>query len=206
MGKRIGILTSGGDSPGMNAAVRAVVRTGISRGCEMFGVHKGFEGLINDEIEELFVSSVGGIIGHGGTFIQTARSNRFRTKEGRQIAYDNFKKHNLDSLVVIGGDGSLQGLHTLIEEYGIQGIGLPGTIDNDLYGTDYTIGFDTACNTALEAIDKIRDTATAHERVFIVEVMGRLAGFIGLDVGIAAGAEEILIPETVSNVDAICKR
>jgi len=204
--KTIGVLTSGGDSSGMNAAVRAVVRTGIYHGNTIFGIKRGYEGLIDGDIEELSLSSVSNIIKYGGTVLLTARCKEFFTKEGRSKAYDNLKKYGIDSLIVIGGDGSFRGLHELINEYDIQGIGVPGTIDNDLYGTDYTIGFDTAVNTALEAIDKIRDTATSHSWLFIVEVMGRNSGYIGLYTGIGGGAEEILIPETDSDIEELCKK
>ena len=204
--KTIGVLTSGGDSSGMNATVRAVVRTGIYHGNTIFGIKRGYEGLIDGDIEELSLSSVSNIIKYGGTVLLTARCKEFFTKEGRSKAYDNLKKYGIDSLIVIGGDGSFRGLHELINEYDIQGIGVPGTIDNDLYGTDYTIGFDTAVNTALEAIDKIRDTATSHSWLFIVEVMGRNSGYIGLYTGIGGGAEEILIPETDSDIEELCKK
>ena len=204
--KTIGVLTSGGDSSGMNAAVRAVVRTGIYHGNTIFGIKRGYEGLIDGDIEELSLSSVSNIIKYGGTVLLTARCKEFFTKEGRSKAYDNLKKFGIDSLIVIGGDGSFRGLHELINEFPIQGIGVPGTIDNDLYGTDYTIGFDTAVNTALEAIDKIRDTATSHSWLFIVEVMGRNSGYIGLYTGIGGGAEEILIPETDSDIEGLCKK
>ena len=204
--KTIGVLTSGGDSSGMNAAVRAVVRTGIYHGNTIFGIKRGYEGLIDGDIEELSLSSVSNIIKYGGTVLLTARCKEFFTKEGRSKAYDNLKKYGIDSLIVIGGDGSFRGLHELINEFPIQGMGVPGTIDNDLYGTDYTIGFDTAVNTALEAIDKIRDTATSHSWLFIVEVMGRNSGYIGLYTGIGGGAEEILIPETDSDIEELCKK
>jgi 6-phosphofructokinase 1 len=190
----------------MNAAVRAVVRTGIYHGNTIFGIKRGYEGLIDGDIEELSLSSVSNIIKYGGTVLLTARCKEFFTKEGRSKAYDNLKKFGIESLIVIGGDGSFRGLHELINEYDIQGIGVPGTIDNDLYGTDYTIGFDTAVNTALEAIDKIRDTATSHSWLFIVEVMGRNSGYIGLYTGIGGGAEEILIPETDSDIEGLCKK
>ncbi len=204
--KTIGVLTSGGDSPGMNAALRAVVRTGIFHGNKIFGIKQGYEGMIDGDIIELTLSSVSNLIKYGGTSILTARCEDFFTKEGRSKSYDNLKKLGIDSLIVIGGDGSFRGLHELINEFDIQGIGVPGTIDNDLYGTDYTIGFDTAVNTALEAIDKIRDTATSHSRLFIVEVMGRDSGYIGLYTGISGGAEEILIPETDSDIENLCNR
>jgi len=204
--KTIGVLTSGGDSPGMNAAVRAVVRTGIYHGNIIFGIKCGYQGMIGGDIEKLSLSSVSNTIKYGGTFILTARCQDFFTKEGRIKAYNNLKKYGIDSLIVIGGDGSFKGLHELINEFSIQGVGVPGTIDNDLYGTDYTIGFDTAVNTALEAIDKIRDTATSHSRLFIVEVMGKNSGYIGLYTGIGGGAEEILIPETDSDIENLCKK
>lgn len=204
--KIIGVLTSGGDSPGMNAAIRAVVRTAIFYGNKIFGIKRGYQGMIDDDIEELNLSSVSGIIKYGGTFLQTARCKDFLTREGRKKAYDNFKKYGIKSLIVIGGDGSFRGLYDLINEFPIQGIGVPGTIDNDLYGTDYTIGFDTAVNTALDAIDKIRDTATSHSRLFIIEVMGRHSGYIALYTGIGGGAEEILIPETISDLQALCNK
>ncbi len=204
--KRIGVLTSGGDAPGMNATIRAVVRTGIYNKCQMFGIHRGYDGLISDDIEEMNLSSVGGIIRSGGTILRTARCKRFLEYDGRKEAYTNFKKHELDALVVIGGDGSFHGLHELISEFGIIGVGLPGTIDNDLYGTEYTIGFDTAMNTALEAINKIRDTATSHSRIFVVEVMGRHAGYLAIYSAIASGAEEVFIPEAAENIQEVCDR
>ena len=201
----IGVLTSGGDSPGMNAALRAVVRTGIYHKNQIFGIHRGYQGLIEGEVEELHLSSVSNIIKYGGTIIKTARCQEFFTKEGRLKAYETLNKNGIKHLIVIGGDGSFRGLHDLITETPIQGIGIPGTIDNDLYGTDYTIGFDTAVNTALEAIDKIRDTATSHSRLFIIEVMGRTSGYIGLYTGIGGGAEEILIPETNTDIKKLCE-
>lgn len=194
-GKYIGVLTSGGDAPGMNAAIRAVVRTGIYHGNTLFGINRGYQGMIEGDIEQLNRYSVSNIIKDGGTCLQTARSSEFLTKEGREKAFKNIKRFGIDSIIVIGGDGSFRGLHQLIQEFPIQGIGLPGTIDNDLYGTDFTIGFDTAVNTALEAIDKIRDTASSHSRLFIIEVMGRTSGYIALYTGIGGGAEDILIPE-----------
>lgn len=204
--KIIGVLTSGGDAPGMNAAIRAVVRTSIFYGNRVFGIRRGYQGMIDNDIVELNLSSVSGIIKYGGTFLQTARCKDFLTKEGRKKAYNNLKRYGIESLIVIGGDGSFRGLYDLINEFPLQGIGIPGTIDNDLYGTDYTIGFDTAVNTALEAIDKIRDTATSHSRLFIIEVMGRHSGYIALYTGIGGGAEEILIPETVSDLQALCNK
>jgi len=201
----IGVLTSGGDGPGMNAAIRAVVRTAIYYKQKICGIYKGYEGMINDYIEELNSRSVGSIIQNGGTILQTARSKDFMTKQGRKKAFENLKARGIDSLIVIGGDGSFHGLHQFIKEFNIQGIGVPGTIDNDLYGTDYTIGFDTAVNTAIDAIDKLRDTATSHSRLFIVEVMGRHAQYIAMYSGIGGGAESILIPETVTDIKAICE-
>ncbi|MBN1280425.1 MAG: 6-phosphofructokinase [Candidatus Thermoplasmatota archaeon] len=193
--KYIGVLTSGGDAPGMNAAIRAVVRTGIYHGNTLFGIKRGYEGLIEGDIHQLNRYSVSNIIKDGGTCLQTARSSEFLTREGREKGFKNLKRFGIDSLIVIGGDGSFRGLHELIQEFPMQGIGIPGTIDNDLYGTDYTVGFDTAVNTALDAIDKIRDTASSHSRLFIIEVMGRTSGHIALYTGIGGGAEDILIPE-----------
>lgn len=204
--KIIGVLTSGGDSPGMNAAIRAVVRTGIYYGNRIFGIKRGYQGMIDGDIKELNLSSVSNIIKYGGTFLKTARCEEFYSREGREKAYANLKRFGIKSLIVIGGDGSFRGLNDFINEFPVQGIGIPGTIDNDLYGTDYTIGFDTAVNTALDAVDKIRDTATSHSRLFIVEVMGRNSGYIGLYTGISGGAEEILIPETPSDIEELCKR
>ncbi len=195
-GKYIGVLSSGGDAPGMNAAIRAVVRTGIYHGNTMFGIKRGYQGMIEGDIEQVNRYFVSNIIKDGGTVLQTARSSEFLTKEGREKAFKNLKRFGIDSIVVIGGDGSFRGLHQLIQEFPIQGIGVPGTIDNDLHGTDFTIGFDTAVNTALEAIDKIRDTASSHSRLFIIEVMGRTSGYIALYTGIGGGAEDILIPES----------
>ena len=206
MKKTIGVLTSGGDSPGMNTALRAIVRTGIYHSNRIFGVQRGYQGMIDGEIEELSLSSVSNIINYGGTFLKTARCEGFFSREGRAQAHEQLQKFGIDSLIVIGGDGSFRGLHEFIQEFHTQGIGVPGTIDNDLYGTDYTIGFDTAVNTALQAIDKIRDTATSHSRLFIVEVMGRNSGYIGLYTGIGGGAEEILIPETTTDVQQLCKK
>ena len=201
--KKIGVYTSGGDAPGMNACVRAVVRTAIFNGLAVKGIKRGYEGMISNDIIDLDRQSVANIIQRGGTFLKTARSQAFMTKEGRKIAYDNIKKHGIDALVCVGGNGSYTGAKIFHEEYGVTCIGLPGTIDNDLYGTDFTIGYDTAINTALDAIDKIRDTAHSHERVFIVEVMGRNSGFIALDVAIAGGAEGALIPEDRGDWDKV---
>lgn len=203
---RIGVLTSGGDAPGMNAAIRAVVRSAMYYKIEVYGIYRGYEGMINDEIKKLETKNVAYILERGGTFLRSARSAAFRTPEGRKKAYENLKKHGIDALVVIGGDGSLTGAHLLFEEYGIPSIGLPGTIDNDLSGTDSTIGFDTACNTAIQAIDKIRDTASSHDRLFFVEVMGRDAGFIAINAGIGSGAAATLIPERKMPVENLIKR
>ena len=199
----IGILTSGGDAPGMNAAIRAVTRSAISNGLKVFGIYRGYKGLVTDEIVEFKSQNVSNIIQMGGTILKTARCMEFKTAEGRQQAYENMKKHGIDALVVIGGDGSLTGARILAQEYDIPCIGLPGTIDNDLYGTDTTIGYDTALNTILDAVDKIRDTATSHERLFFVEVMGRDAGFLALNGAIAAGAEAAIIPEFSTEVDQL---
>lgn len=204
--KNIGLLTSGGDSSGMNPCIRAVVRTAIYNHFRVFGIRQGYQGLIDGKIQELTARSVGGIINTGGTMLQTSRSAEFLLPKGRKKAFENLKRRDINALIVIGGDGSFRGLHKLIRETGIQGIGLPGTIDNDLYGTDYTIGFDTAINTAMEAVDRIRDTATSHSRLFIVEVMGRDSGYIAKYTGIAGGAEDILIPETRSDIMAIARK
>jgi 6-phosphofructokinase 1 len=202
----IGVFTSGGDAPGMNAALRAVVRTAHHLKLEVFGIHRGYQGMMVDEIEPMGRRSVSNIIQQGGTVIKTSRAPRFREPEGRRQAYDNLTKHGIEALVCIGGDGSFRGAVDLYNEFGVPIVGVPGTIDNDLYGTDLTIGYDTAVNTALGAIDKLRDTGQSHDRMFIVEVMGRHAGFIGLSSGIGGGAEEILIPETRTDVEAICAR
>ncbi len=199
----IGVLTSGGDSPGMNAAIRAVVRTGLYNELEVFGIVRGYNGMIEDEIFQMNSRSVANIIQRGGTMLKTARSKDFYNPEGRTIAYQNLQKRGINGLVVIGGDGSFTGALKLNREHDIPCIGIPGTIDKDLYGTDFTIGFDTAVNTAVEAIDKIRDTADAHDRLFIVEVMGRHAGYIALHSGISTGAENILIPEVDTGMDEL---
>lgn len=204
--KKIAVLTSGGDAPGMNACIRATVRRALNRGLFIFGVRKGFEGLIDNDFVELKSSDVSNIIQRGGTILHTSRSDRFLTFDGRGEAASNFKKHEVEGLVVIGGDGSFRGADALATEFAIPVIGVPATIDNDLWGTDMTIGFDTAVNTALDAIDKVRDTAAAHDRLFIVEVMGRSAGFIALEVGVGAGAEAVLIPETPTDLEKICKK
>ena len=199
----IGVLTSGGDSPGMNAAVRAVVRTGIYHGLGVFGVMRGYQGMIEDDIQEMSGRSVANIIQRGGTILKTARSKEFMEKSGREKAFYNLKKRGIDGLVIVGGDGSFRGAQIFSNEFDIPCIGLPGTIDKDIAGSDTTIGFDTAVNTAVQAIDKIRDTMDAHDRLFIVEVMGRDAGYIALHSGIATGAENILIPETKTDMEAI---
>jgi 6-phosphofructokinase 1 len=198
---KIGILSSGGDSPGMNAAIRAVVRTGIHHGLEVFGIMRGYSGMVEDDIIKMESRSVANIIQRGGTILKTARCKDFFEYEGRKKAYNNLKKRGINGLVILGGDGSFRGAQIFSSEFDIPCIGLPGTIDKDIAGTDFTIGFDTAVNTAVEAIDKIRDTADAHDRLFVIEVMGRDAGYIALHSGIATGAENILIPErkTVMN-------
>ena len=201
--KCIGILTSGGDAPGMNAAIRAVTRSAIYNGLKVKGIYRGYKGLITGEIKEFKTENVSNIIQLGGTILKTARCQEFRTLEGRQIAYETMKREGIDALVVIGGDGSLTGARLLAQEFDVPCIGLPGTIDNDLYGTDTTIGYDTALNTILDAVDKIRDTATSHERLFFVEVMGRDAGFLALNGAIAAGAEAAIIPEFNTEVDQL---
>ncbi len=201
--KKIAVLTSGGDSPGMNTALRAVVRTCAYNNIECIGVFRGFQGLINDEIKVLNTRSVRGIINRGGTMLYSARSKEFRSKEGRIKAFENIKKHNIDALVIIGGDGSFTGGMIFQKEFNIPVIGIPGTIDNDLFGTTHTLGYDTALNTVMEAIDKIRDTAISHDRLFFVEVMGRDAGHIALNSGIAIGAQEILIPEQNKGIEEL---
>ena len=201
--KCIGILTSGGDAPGMNAAIRAVTRSAIYNGLKVKGIYRGYKGLITGEIKEFKTENVSNIIQLGGTILKTARCQEFRTPEGRQIAYETMKREGIDALVVIGGDGSLSGARLLAQEFDVPCIGLPGTIDNDLFGTDTTIGYDTALNTILDAVDKIRDTATSHERLFFVEVMGRDAGFLALNGAIAAGAEAAIIPEFNTEVDQL---
>lgn len=201
----IGVMTSGGDAPGMNAALRAVVRSADYHGIKTKGIRLGYEGLINNDIVALGPRSVSNIINRGGTILKTARSMEFKTKEGREKAFANVQKNGIDALVVIGGDGSFTGAKIFHEEFGIPVIGIPGTIDNDIFGTDYTIGYDTALNTVVEAIDKIRDTAQSHNRVFFIEVMGRDAGFIALNSGIAAGAQDILIPERNDEIDEMFK-
>lgn len=201
--KCIGILTSGGDAPGMNAAIRAITRSAIYNGLTVKGIYRGYKGLITGEIQEFKTQNVSNIIQLGGTILKTARCQEFKTPEGRKIAYETMQREGIDALVVIGGDGSLTGARLLAQEYDVPCIGLPGTIDNDLYGTDTTIGYDTALNTILDAVDKIRDTATSHERLFFVEVMGRDAGFLALNGAIAAGAEAAIIPEYNTEVDQL---
>ncbi|MGB4884125.1 MAG: 6-phosphofructokinase [Ferruginibacter sp.] len=198
---KIGVLTSGGDSPGMNACIRAVVRTGIYHEMEVYGVMRGYSGMVEDDIFRMESRSVANIIQRGGTILKTARCKEFFEHEGRKKAYNNLKKRGIDGLVVIGGDGSFRGAQIFSNEFDIPCIGLPGTIDKDIAGTDFTIGFDTAVNTAVQAIDKIRDTAESHDRLFIIEVMGRDAGYIALHSGIATGAENILIPEKKTDID-----
>lgn len=203
--KRIGVLTSGGDSPGMNPAIRAVVRKAIYHNLEVFGVYGGYTGLINGNIKKLELGSVGDIIQRGGTMLFSARCPEFRTKEGQQKGIEQLKAHGIDGLVVIGGDGSYRGAKALTEQ-GYPCVGVPGTIDNDIPGTEFTIGFDTALNTVIDALDKIRDTATSHERTFVIEVMGRDAGDIALWAGLSGGAETILIPEENYDINEIAER
>lgn len=203
---RLGVFTSGGDSPGMNACIRAVVRTAIYNELEVFGIYRGYAGMINGEIVKLEASSVANIIQRGGTFLKTARSKEFMTPEGRQKAYDQLQAHKIDALVAIGGDGTFMGAIEFSKTFDIPLVGTPGTIDNDLFGTDFTIGYDTALNTVISAVDKIRDTAESHDRLFLVEVMGRDSGLIALRSGIGAGAEAIIIPETKSNLDHLYTR
>jgi len=202
----IGVYTSGGDAPGMNACLRAVVRACIYRGIRVVGIRRGYEGMIDSDFIEMDAASVSGIIQRGGTILKSSRSDRFRTVEGRKKAYKNLKKAGIEGMVAIGGDGTFAGARAFSSEHPIPIVGAPGTIDNDLYGTDHTIGYDTALNTAMMAIDKIRDTAESHDRIFFVEVMGRDAGFIALNCGLAAAAEAVLIPEEKSQLDGIMKR
>lgn len=191
----IGVLTSGGDAPGMNTAIRAVVRAGAFYHKRVFGIYEGYQGLIENNIKELSARSVKNILNRGGTILKSSRSEEFRTSEGRKKAYDNLKQHGIDALVLIGGDGTFTGGHVFTQEFDIPVIGIPGTIDNDLYGSDYTLGFDTATNVVIECIDKIRDTAESHNRLFFVEVMGRDSGFIALRAGLASGALDVILPE-----------
>lgn len=199
--KNIAVLTSGGDAPGMNAAIRAVVRTGIYNGVNVFGVMQGYQGLINNNIKPMDARSVSNILHLGGTVLKTARCLEFKTDEGMELAYKHVKENNIDALVTIGGDGTFTGARIFSERYGISVIGIPGTIDNDLAGSDFTLGYDTAINTVLDAVDKIRDTADAHDRLFFIEVMGRNSGCIALRSGIASGAEAILLPEFETTMD-----
>ncbi len=203
--KCVGILTSGGDAPAMNAAIRAVTRTAIYHGMEVKGIMRGYKGLISGEIIPFRTQNVSNIIQQGGTILKTARSKEFETEEGRRVAFENMKKEDIDALVVIGGDGSLTGARIFAAEYDIPIVGLPGTIDNDLFGTDTTIGYDTALNTIIQAVDKIRDTASSHERLFFIEVMGRNAGFLALNGAIATGAEAAIIPEIATEVDQLAE-
>lgn len=204
--KKIALLTSGGDAPGMNAAIRAVVRTALYHQVEVYGIRRGYEGLLEGDFIQMEATSVSNIIQRGGTILKTARSKAFTTKEGRSKAMDKLKEMGINGLIPIGGDGTLRGANALQEEFGLSVVGIPGTIDNDIAGTDYTLGFDTAVNTAVEAIDKIRDTAEAHDRLFIIEVMGRHSGEIALKSGISCGAEDILIPEIVTDTEAVLQR
>ena len=204
--KRIGVLTSGGDAPGMNAAVRSITRYGIYREMEVYGIKRGYEGLIDGEVERLYRRSVGDILQRGGTILKTARSEHFRTREGMEKAYKVLKELMIENLIVIGGDGTLTGAKEFSQNFGVNVIGLPGTIDNDLAYTDETIGFDTAINTVLEGITRIRDTSSAHERTTIIEVMGRRCGDIALYAGITGGAESVLLPELDNDLDAVCEK
>ena len=203
--KTIGVLTSGGDAPGMNAAIRAVTRAAISNGWKVKAIYRGYEGLINNEIKDFTTESVSNTIQRGDTILKTARSKEFMTPEGRKKAHANMRSHGIDALIVIGGNGSLAGAQAFAREYDVPCIGLPGTIDNDLYGTDSTIGYDTALNTIMDCVDKIRDTATSHDRIFFVEVMGRDAGFLAQNSAIAAGAEAAIIPEDDTDIDQLAQ-
>ena len=202
----VGILTSGGDSPGMNAAIRAVVRTCTYYGIQVFGIRRGYQGLIEGDIYPLKATDVSGIMQRGGTILKTARSKEFPTDEGMVRAFEQVTKHGIQALVLLGGDGTMRGATKFFETHNIPAVGIPCTIDKDLFGSDFTIGFDTAVNTAVEAIDKIKDTAEAHDRIFVVEVMGRDAGYIAINSGIACGAEDILIPEEVDNIEEVLYR
>lgn len=201
--QHLGVFTSGGDAPGMNACIRAVVRSGIQQGMQVSGIWRGYEGMIDGDFMEMNSRSVSNIIQRGGTILKSARSSEFRTPEGRKMAYQNLQKQGIDALVAIGGDGTFTGAVVFNEEYGMPIVGVPGTIDNDLFGTDFTLGFDTAVSNVVDAVDKIRDTADSHDRVFFIEVMGRDTGFIALSAGIAGGAEAILLPETPTNLDLL---
>ncbi|MFO7825029.1 MAG: 6-phosphofructokinase [Cyclobacterium sp.] len=203
--KKIAVFTSGGDSPGMNACIRAVVRTGIYHEIDVYGIMYGYDGMIHGNIKKMQSHSVSNILQRGGTILKSARSEDFRTKEGRKKAFEELGKHGIEGLVAIGGDGTFTGAKIFYEEYGVPTVGCPGTIDNDIFGTDYTIGFDTAVNTALEAIDKIRDTAAAHDRIFFIEVMGRDSGYIAIECGIGGGAELVMVPETTTTIEDVVK-
>lgn len=203
--KKIALFTSGGDAPGMNACIRSVVRSALFHGLEVYGIKYGYNGMIEGDIYKMKSYSVSNIVQRGGTILKSARSKDFMTKEGRQKAYDQLAQRGIEGLVAIGGDGTFTGANIFYEEFGIPVVGAPGTIDNDLYGTDYTIGFDTAVNTALEAIDKIRDTAMSHDRVFFIEVMGRHSGYIAIQSGIGGGAEMVMVPETSTTIDDVIK-
>lgn len=201
--KRIAVFTSGGDAPGMNACIRAVVRAAVYHGVEVFGIRRGYSGMINGDIFQMTSQSVSNIVQRGGTILKSARSKEFMTPEGRKKAYDQLQKFGIEGLVAIGGNGTFTGATIFYDEYTIPTVGAPGTIDNDLYGTDYTIGYDTAVNTALEAIDKIRDTADSHDRVFFIEVMGRDSGYIAIQSGIAGGAEVVMVPEVLTPISEV---
>jgi 6-phosphofructokinase 1 len=201
--KRIGVFTSGGDAPGMNACIRAVVRGAVYHGIEVYGIRRGYNGMINGEMSKMDSHSVSNIVQRGGTILKSARSKEFMTPEGRKKAYDNLMELGIEGLVAIGGNGTFTGAMIFGNEYGIPTVGAPGTIDNDLYGTDYTIGFDTAVNTALDAIDRIRDTASSHDRIFFIEVMGRDSGYIAVQSGIAGGAELVMVPEVLTPISEV---
>ncbi|CCH55867.1 6-phosphofructokinase [Fibrisoma limi BUZ 3] len=201
--KRIAVFTSGGDAPGMNACIRAVVRGAVYYGLEVFGIRRGYSGMINGDIFQMNSHSVSNIVQRGGTILKSARSKEFMTPEGRRKAFEQLQKFGIEGLVAIGGNGTFTGATIFYDEYGIPTVGAPGTIDNDLYGTDYTIGFDTAVNTALEAIDKIRDTADSHDRIFFIEVMGRDSGYIAIQSGIAGGAELVMVPEVLTPISEV---
>lgn len=202
--ERIALFTSGGDSPGMNAAIRAVVRTALQRGCKVYGIRRGYQGMVEGDFQPLTSRSVSNIIQRGGTILKSARSDAFRTPEGLALAHENLRQHRIDAVVAIGGDGTFRGAEEFCSRHaGIRFVGIPGTIDNDIAGTDYTLGFDTALHTVIDAVDKIRDTAASHDRCFFIEVMGRDSGCIALWSGLAGGAEEILLPERSTNVDAL---
>ena len=204
--KKIGVLTSGGDGPGMNAAIRAIVRSSLDYGLKVDGIRRGYQGLIDNDIEPLNHRSVSSIISRGGTILKTARSPEFVTDKGQQTAVNTLKKHKIDALVVVGGDGSYLGAHDLYSKWGVATVGIPGTIDNDLFGTDQTIGCNTAINTAMDAIDKVRDTAQSMERIFIVEVMGNHSGYIAMEVALGSGAEDVIVPEFKPDYTTLCHR